>query len=96
MVQRRRLAPLRTRLFVVGRSALVIVVVFVVIIITMTAPIFKNGEWLLPDDHEAQERERERKGLGGSDFGANKAKFEREYLDREHGFGKKLEEEKQE
>jgi len=43
----------------------------------MTAPIFKNGEWLLPDDHEAQERERERKGLGGSDFGANKAKFER-------------------
>jgi len=43
----------------------------------MTAPIFKNGEWLLPDDHEAQERERERKGLGGSNFAGNKAKFER-------------------
>jgi len=43
----------------------------------MTAPIFKNGEWLLPDDHEAQERERERKGLGGSDFSGVKAKFER-------------------
>jgi len=43
----------------------------------MTAPIFKNGEWLLPDDHAAQERERERKGLGGSDFAGHKAKFER-------------------
>ena len=63
-----------------------VVVVFVVVVgITMTAPIFKNGEWLLPDDHEAQERERERKGLGGSDFGANKAKFEREYRDQERG-----------
>ena len=45
----------------------------------MTAPIFKNGEWLLPDDHEAQERERDRKGLGGSNFAGNKAKFEREF-----------------
>jgi len=43
----------------------------------MTAPVFKNGEWLLPEDHESQERERERKGLGGSNFSGNKAKFER-------------------
>lgn len=43
----------------------------------MTAPVFKNGEWLLPDDHEAQERESERKGLGGSNFAGNKAMFER-------------------
>lgn len=43
----------------------------------MTAPVFKNGEWLLPDDHEAQERQREKKGLGGSDFSGAKAKFER-------------------
>jgi len=45
--------------------------------ITMTAPVFKNGEWLLPDDHEEQERQRERGGLGGSNFQGNKAIFER-------------------
>jgi len=43
----------------------------------MTAPVFKNGEWLLPDDHERQEKERERSGLGGSNFAGHKAKFER-------------------
>jgi len=43
----------------------------------MSAPIFKNGEWLLPEDHENQERMRERQGLGGSNFAGNKAKFER-------------------
>jgi len=43
----------------------------------MTAPVFKNGEWLLPEDHDQQERERPRPGLGGSNFAGNKAKFER-------------------
>ena len=43
----------------------------------MTAPVFKNGEWLLPEDHDEQERERQRSGLGGSNFAGNKAKFER-------------------
>jgi len=42
----------------------------------MTAPVFKNGEWLLPEDHEAQEKAG-RQGLGGSDFRGAKAFFER-------------------
>ena len=45
--------------------------------VIMTAPVFKNGEWLLPEDHDQQERERQRSGLGGSNFAGNKAKFER-------------------
>jgi len=47
------------------------------ITVIMTAPVFKNGEWLLPDDHDRQEKERDRSGLGGSNFAGNKAKFER-------------------
>lgn len=41
----------------------------------MTAPVFKNGEWLLPEDHDREEKQG-RAGLGGSDFAGNKAKFE--------------------
>ena len=48
----------------------------------MTAPVFKNGEWLLPDDHDRMEKEQDRPGLGGSNFAGFKAKFEREYLGR--------------
>lgn len=43
----------------------------------MTAPVFKNGEWLLPDDHDRMEKEQDRPGLGGSNFAGFKAKFER-------------------
>jgi len=43
----------------------------------MTAPVFKNGEWLLPDDHDRQEKENQRQGLGGSNFAGAKARFER-------------------
>ena len=52
----------------------------------MTAPVFKNGEWLLPDDHDRQEKENQRQGLGGSNFAGAKARFERKIHDIDFPF----------